>query len=67
MSFADAGKFLSPLEIQYNKLNKNLLPSYLILFQHYLKELDILKKAIVHLYSRPSIAACLCGVNGFAG
>lgn len=33
--------FLALQEIEYNKLNKNSSPSYLILFQHYLKELDI--------------------------
>ena len=41
ISFADAGKSLSRLENTVHKLNKNSFPSYLIPFQHYLKELDI--------------------------
>lgn len=32
-----------------------------------IEELDILERAMVHFHSHPSSAACLCGVDGFAG
>lgn len=67
MSSADAGKLPSPSGNRVQQIEQEFLSQLFDSLSTLFKRARYIKKAMVHFHSCPSTAACLCGVNGFAG